>query len=210
MFSFIFTVTIGSLERYVPEVSFKPRETWTTGLCTKPEQYQYFRINYTEVLWSGRGWTYFLAQIGSVCLKPVHWEKMVRLFCHDNLGKMQNTTELFLHAQHVGIIWLSPHEHQAAVTQASQCSSLNIFPLISMPVQIDEKQCFSFSVWMDPFAKPRLSCHSPFCTCQSWWRVTAVLACRIPRGMTSHMQESWSEISGWRFRKSNSDQSRFI
>lgn len=36
-----------------------------------------------------------------------------------------------------------------------------------MPVQIDEKQCFSFSVRMDPFAKPRPSSHSPVCTCQS-------------------------------------------
>lgn len=71
-----------------------------------------------------------LSQIGSMCLKPVQLENMVRLLCHDNLGKMQNTTELFLHAQHVGIILFSPHEHQAAVSQASQCNSLNIFPLI--------------------------------------------------------------------------------
>lgn len=60
-------------------------------------------------------------QIGSMCREQVTYqsEKMVRPLCHDNLGKMQNTTELFLHAQHVGIISLSPHEHQAAVSQAS-------------------------------------------------------------------------------------------
>lgn len=109
---------------------------------------------------------------------------MVRLLCHDNLGRCKTQQSCFVHAQHVGIIFFSPHEHHAAVSQASQCNRLNIFPLTQMPVWIDEKQCFSCSVRMDPFAKSLPPCQSPCCACHSV-DAELLLDCRILKEMTS-------------------------
>lgn len=111
-------------------------------------------------------------------------------------GKMQNTTELFHHAQHVGVICLSPREHQAAVRQALQCNCLNIYPLIlSAGANWWEALFFLLcSGW--PFAKPPtllLACFLHLSGSQ--WRVAAVVASRVSREMTSHLQGDWSKTA---------------